>query len=893
MKNNILLDETFRNENIFQFQELLGQYDSTNNSKLVMPNTDIIKVDMHCHDYNSDIPDELWGRLLGLPETWTTTEKLLKVQKSYGVDLPCVTNHNNARSSWELLDKGIDVLVAAEFTCHFVDHPCSLHVLAYGFNPEQEQKLNRYRHNIMKFLEYAHTEDIPLSLPHPLFYYMSSGDMDMEFFEKLLLLFERFEVFNGQRDVWQNLSTWKWIEGITEEKMQLLSKKHGIGVKEFCPRHPFQKVVVGGSDDHFGIFSGQVGSELRLSEGTRGMSLSARALEAIREGTINPYGVIGEEEKLSVAFMEYFCQVAQNMKDPGLIRLLLHKGSLQDKLATFALGNGMMELARHKSTMKFFSVFQESLRGKKPSKLTRWMVHKDYTPILDSLTMIADTRKESPEKLSMVLSQKLPDIYNAFSNVLLERAKKAVKKNEAEIGLDPTSWLRSFEIPLHFRSWGKKTSTTNDKASRPMQSFDPSEVLDELSFPALGAVAMASTSFGASKVMYQNRDFMGVFSKETGIRPHPEKILWLTDTFVDKNGVSSVLKQALNEIRQNDLPIDILVCSNSIISEDHLVVVPSLEEFKVPNFETQSFQIPDLMQIQSVFKRGGYDRILCSTELIMGGVALFLKEAFNVPAYFFMHTDWMDFARRNLSLNYPERDRLRRILRGFYQNFDGVFALNKEHKKWLQSKDMELKEEQVLLTSHWAKTEFVEDRVPKEKLFGVPEETFVLLFAGRLSKEKGVLEACKIYEGFKAENKNVKLVFAGTGPMEDELKLKVPEAIFMGWLNSKELIQSMSTADFLLLPNRFDTFGCVVLEAMACGTPVCAFNSKGPADIIDSGMDGFLTKNSSDATQLLLDYASKPEKAISFRRAALDKNKQYNAKIIMEKMLVDMGITKV
>jgi hypothetical protein len=419
------INEKFRRENLLEFQDLLNKSQPSYGNEFNQTNNDIIKIDLHCHDHNSDIPDELWGRLLGLPETWISSKELISVQESNGIYLPCITNHNNARSSWSLLNKGIDVLVAAEFTCHFRNHPCSIHVLAYGFNPHQEKKLNRYRHDLYRFLAYAAQEDIPLSLPHPLYYYMSKGKMSMDFFEKFILLFERFEVFNGQRDVWQNLCTWKWINSFNEEKIEALSKKHGISATEFCPKHPYKKIKTGGSDDHFGLFSGQVGSHLTLSESTRGQPLSTRAIEAIRNGAISPYGIIGEEEKLSVAFMEYFCQVAQNMKDPGLIRLLLHKCSLQDKVGSFILGNSMMELSRHKSTMKFFSVFQDSLKGKKPGKLTKWMVHKDYSPILDYLTEIAQVKKAEPHQFAKVLSEKLPLIFTSFSNTFLKRIGNA------------------------------------------------------------------------------------------------------------------------------------------------------------------------------------------------------------------------------------------------------------------------------------------------------------------------------------------------------------------------------------------------------------------------------------------------------------------------------------
>jgi predicted metal-dependent phosphoesterase TrpH len=120
------------------------------------PLEECLKIDLHCHDKNSDNPDELWGRILGLPETWLKTDKLVQCLHESGCDALTITNHNNARSCWKLLDKGVDVLVAAEFTCYFPEYSIFVHVLAYGFNKKQEKTLNRLRQDIYKFLRYAH-----------------------------------------------------------------------------------------------------------------------------------------------------------------------------------------------------------------------------------------------------------------------------------------------------------------------------------------------------------------------------------------------------------------------------------------------------------------------------------------------------------------------------------------------------------------------------------------------------------------------------------------------------------------------------------------------------------------------------------------------------------------
>ncbi len=64
-----------------------------------------------------------------MPETWLKTEDLISHLKENKTDLFTVTNHNNARSCWELLEKGHDVLPGAEFTCFFKDFKVYTHVL--------------------------------------------------------------------------------------------------------------------------------------------------------------------------------------------------------------------------------------------------------------------------------------------------------------------------------------------------------------------------------------------------------------------------------------------------------------------------------------------------------------------------------------------------------------------------------------------------------------------------------------------------------------------------------------------------------------------------------------------------------------------------------------------
>ncbi|MEM7043837.1 MAG: glycosyltransferase, partial [Pseudomonadota bacterium] len=75
-------------------------------------------------------------------------------------------------------------------------------------------------------------------------------------------------------------------------------------------------------------------------------------------------------------------------------------------------------------------------------------------------------------------------------------------------------------------------------------------------------------------------------------------------------------------------------------------------------------------------------------------------------------------------------------------------------------------------------------------------------------------------------------VVVGDGPMLDELRTGYPDAHFTGYLEGEALAAAMASADVFVFPSRTDTFGLVMIEALASGVPVAAFDVPGPRDII-------------------------------------------------------------
>ncbi|HPJ36091.1 MAG TPA: glycosyltransferase [Spirochaetota bacterium] len=862
---------------------------------LRFPKDETLTIDLHCHDRNSSEPDEVIGRILNIPETWLPPEDLLKTLKEHKCDTFTVTNHNNARSCYELQDKGHDILTGSEFSCTVPDYDAKIHVLAYGFTPAQEEKLLKFRHDIYRFQRFALENNIPTIWAHPLYHYQEKENLPMEFFDKMSLVFERFEVINGQRDTWQNLLVKKWVESMGPNNIERNEKKFGLRASEFC-RHPYRREMFGGSDSHMGIFTGLTGTRLyvkNLEEKIKAESRSSLAHKALLDGDAAPFGGYNNTEKMTVAFLDYFCQIVINMKDPGLLRLLLHKGSTQDKLLSFMVINGFSELQRHKLTVNFLTLFHQCLQGEAPGLTKKLMVPKDYKPVFTEAASMADARKSSPENMAEAFDKSIEEMHRSLFNLMFSRLNDKIKDlnlNSEESLKSAEEFISSLELPGHMRRLLEGNGKKSRNRKNGITSFNAPDFFDGLTFPFLASTVLTAATYTSARVMYKSRGMLDSFSKKLDDLTFPERMLWLTDTFEDGNGVSMSLRHMLDEIQERDLPIDLLVCSDTVQPEDHLVVVKPAAVYTPPFYKDQPIRIPNILDIHKQFREGEYDRILCSTEGPMGLVSIYLKMAYSVPAYFYVHTDWITFARDTLNFSQPAMNRLRRILRGFYRSYDGVLVLNKEQKKWFSGPEMEFKKTAVKLTSHWVDEKFKKTDAEKKKMFGIEEDKPVLLYVGRISEEKGVKELPFIYSKARKAIPDLQLVIAGKGPEEERLKELLPDAKFLGWVEHNSLPDIYSAADLLILPSRFDTFGNVIVEAFSCGTPVVSYNTKGPRDIIENDKSGYLVNTKEKMAEAVIVHFTRKKEMAVMEEAALERSKSFTADSIIVKLLKDTGL---
>jgi glycosyltransferase involved in cell wall biosynthesis len=140
---------------------------------------------------------------------------------------------------------------------------------------------------------------------------------------------------------------------------------------------------------------------------------------------------------------------------------------------------------------------------------------------------------------------------------------------------------------------------------------------------------------------------------------------------------------------------------------------------------------------------------------------------------------------------------------------------------------------------------FRRDLASPNAFFELPRP--IQLYVGRVAPEKNI-------EAFLTNRHPGTKAVVGDGPALKRLREKFPQALFLGRKTGAELAACYAGADVLVFPSRTDTFGLVMIEALACGTPVAAFPVAGPIDVLDA-RSGAMAERLEDAiaAALLLD----------------------------------------
>ena len=258
----------------------------------------------------------------------------------------------------------------------------------------------------------------------------------------------------------------------------------------------------------------------------------------------------------------------------------------------------------------------------------------------------------------------------------------------------------------------------------------------------------------------------------------------------------------------------------------------------------------------------------------LGILAKYISERQLVPLVYTHHTHYPEYVKTYVGEKVLLPYLAKIYSTWFVNNSDAVIAPSLKIKKLL--KEYGAKEEipiHILPTGIDLKT-FKESDLDKEKLrkkLNIPLDKKILLFVGRIGKEKNVEFLVESFKELLKKREDALLLIVGDGPFLDSLKKIVEEmkigsfVKFTGRVPHEKIISYYQSADVFLFPSLTDTQGIVILEALACGLPVVVLKDDAFDGIILDGKNGFAVEKESSKvfaqkTNLILDDTSLQKK---------------------------------
>ncbi|MTI19231.1 glycosyltransferase family 1 protein [Rhodobacteraceae bacterium RKSG542] len=295
-------------------------------------------------------------------------------------------------------------------------------------------------------------------------------------------------------------------------------------------------------------------------------------------------------------------------------------------------------------------------------------------------------------------------------------------------------------------------------------------------------------------------------------------ILVVTDAWHPQvNGVVRSLKQLSNALKQQDVTLKFLTPL-----EFRNMSMPTYPEIQL------SIAVPH--DIRRFIEAANCEHLHIATEGPLGWMArsAALREGRVFTTSY--HTRFPEYvrARAPIPTNWCYS-----LMKWFHNSGDGCMVAT-------SSLEQELDERGFDNLMRWSRgVDHKQFRPVKSDVFaGLPRPIF--LNVGRVAVEKNV-------EAFLDLELPGSKVVVGDGPQLEALKEAYPHVVFTGPKSGEALTQAYAAADVFVFPSLTDTFGNVLLEALACGTPIAAFPVTGPLDIVGETRAGVLSQNLEEA----------------------------------------------
>ncbi|WP_186578190.1 glycosyltransferase family 4 protein [Aquibacillus kalidii] len=314
-----------------------------------------------------------------------------------------------------------------------------------------------------------------------------------------------------------------------------------------------------------------------------------------------------------------------------------------------------------------------------------------------------------------------------------------------------------------------------------------------------------------------------------------------TDTFSpDINGVAKTLKRLTEYLQANNHQYRVFAPKHfrQQMDSENINQLSSLPFILYPECR---FSIPNLLQISAELKEFKPDIIHVATPFNIGLCGIHYANKFNIPLVGSYHTDFDQYLSY---YNLPFLSKtLWRYMKWFHRSMEKIFVPSKDTLEKLKSKGFQN-------LSIWSRGVDTSIFNPNYSTLAIREkyhikEKYILSYVGRLAPEKDIFKLQEIMHSLPKElSEQVRWLIVGDGPSKQELIDNAPKnATFTGYLHKESLAEVYTASDLFVFPSSTETFGNVVLEALACGTPALCANAGGVRNIIKDSETGVLCKS--------------------------------------------------
>jgi glycosyltransferase involved in cell wall biosynthesis/predicted metal-dependent phosphoesterase TrpH len=434
----------------------------------------------------------------------------------------------------------------------------------------------------------------------------------------------------------------------------------------------------------------------------------------------------------------------------------------------------------------------------------------------------------------------------------------------ADIGPDDAralldSWLRSIALDLrgralldHMQSEGFSHADLYRRARRVHDRRLRTAIGEGAAAVARGEVPPLAGLFEAvlPAVPYAPPTlFLGAEKAKLSERPTARpRVALIADGIESMHGVTSTIEQ----IRERGVPgFEVEVVGTDPGVDRRL---PAATALPVPFYEGMSLGVPGLPDLAETLAEGRYDLVHVTAPGPSGIAASLLSRVSGAPLVASYHTELATYAGLRSGDGGLEAIS-RAALGAFYTAPSRVLSPSPAADRSLLS----LGAEQTRI-DRWERGVDVSRFAPEKADPDAFPGELKVLYAGRLTSEKGVGLLAESFLRARRAEPRLHLLLAGGGPEEGELRERLGEhATFLGWLEGEELARAYASADLFLFCSRTDTYGQVVLEAGASGLPVVAVGEGGPAALIENRHTGILCRPDPDhLAGAVLQLASSP-----------------------------------